>query len=109
MPTTIETTVFTFDELTEAARERARAWYRDGNLDYDWWSFVYDDFSAICAILGVELATRPVRLMGGGTRREPCVHGMGFRSQGDGACFQGRYVYAARSVARIKAHAQLEQ
>ncbi|WP_136661555.1 antitoxin of toxin-antitoxin stability system [Nitratireductor sp. XY-223] len=105
MPTTIKTTVFTFDELTEAVRERARAWYREGNLDYDWWSFVYDDFSTICAILGVELATRPVRLMGGGTRREPCIRFQGFGGQGDGASFEGMWIHVRGSVARIKAHA----
>ena len=35
MPTVIETTVFTFDELTEAAKERAREWYREGQRGED--------------------------------------------------------------------------
>src|SRR3546814_12894488 len=47
MPTVIETTVFTFDELTDAAKERAREWYRISNLDYEWWDCTYDDFSTI--------------------------------------------------------------
>jgi hypothetical protein len=40
---TIEVKVFTFDELSEAAKEKAREWYRNGALDYDWWLFTYDD------------------------------------------------------------------
>ncbi|MDF1719252.1 MAG: antitoxin of toxin-antitoxin stability system [Minwuia sp.] len=105
MPTVIETTVFTFDELSGAAKERAREWYREGNLDYEWWDCTYDDFSTICKILGVELKAHPVRLMGGGTRQKPCIQFRGFWSQGDGASFEGRLTYAKGSVARIKAYA----
>lgn len=105
MPTVIETTVFTFDELSDAAKERAREWYREGNLDYDWWDCTYDDFSAICEILGVELATHPVRLMGGGTRQKTCIQFRGFWSQGDGASFEGRLTYAKGCVAKIKDYA----
>src|SRR3546814_448929 len=90
MPTVIETTVFTFDELTDAAKERAREWYRISNLEYEWWDCTYDDFSTICEILGVELKTHPIRLMGGGTRQKPCIQFRGFWSQGDGASFEGR-------------------
>lgn len=105
MPTVIETTVFTFDELTDAAKECAREWHRISNLDYDWWDCTYDDFSTICEILGVELATDPIRLMGGGTRQKPCIQFRGFWSQGDGASFEGRWRYAKGSVAKIKAYA----
>lgn len=105
MPTVIETTVFTFDELTDAAKGCAREWYREGNLDYDWWDCTYDDFSTICEILGVELKAHPVRLMGGGTRQKPRIQFRGFWSQGDGASFEGRLSYAKGSLARIKAYA----
>lgn len=105
MPTIIETTIFTFDELSDAAKECAREWYRNGNLDYDWWDCTYEDFSTICEILGVELATHPVRLMGGGTRQKPCIQFRGFWSQGDGASFEGRLTYAKGCVAKIKAYA----
>lgn len=94
MPEVIETTVYRLDELCEAAKEKARAWYREGAFDHDWFEFVYDDFERICEILGVELKTRAVRLMGGGTRQKPCVWFSGFWSQGDGACFEGRYRHA---------------
>lgn len=109
MPTIVETEVFTFEELSDDARERARAWFRDGNLDYEWWDAVYDDFCTVCAIIGVELKTRAVRLMGGGTRRSPRIYFRGFWWQGDGASLEGRYAYARGSVARIIAHAPKDE
>lgn len=106
MPTVIKTKVFTFDELDEDAKTRARDWYREGALDYDWWDSTYDDFSGICKILGIDLKARPVRLMGGGTRQKPCIQFSGFCSQGDGASFEvDLYAYARNSIAQIKAHA----
>ena len=37
---TVETNVFTFDELTDRAKEKARAWYREGALDYEWYDSI---------------------------------------------------------------------
>ncbi len=39
----IETKVYTFDELNDKAKEKARDWYRKGALDYDWWDSTYED------------------------------------------------------------------
>lgn len=105
MPEIIHTTVYRLDEISAAANEQARAWFREGCLDDCWFEFVYDDFERICAILGVELDTRPVRLYGGGQRRKPSIWFSGFWSQGDGACFEGRYNYARDAVRRIREYA----
>ena len=78
MPEIIETTVYRLDELSGAAKERARAWYREGGFEYDWFESVYDDFERICAIIGVHLDTRDVRLYGGGTRQKPAIWFSGF-------------------------------
>jgi len=101
----IETTVYSLEELSEEAKEKARAWYLQGAFDHDWYCAVYEDFERICEILGVDLATVPVRLHGGGTRRKPCIWFSGFASQGDGACFEGDYSYAKRSDSLIRAYA----
>lgn len=93
MPEIIETIVYKFDELSERAKENARAWYRECGFDYDWHEFVFEDFGRICECLGVRLKTSPVRLVGGGTRNEPKIHFTGFWSQGDGASFQALYSY----------------
>lgn len=94
MPAIIETTIYQLGELAEEAKERARSWYRQHGFDYDWYDSVFEDFGRICALLGIDLRTRPVRLMGGGTRSEPCIFFSGFSSQGDGACFEGSWTYA---------------
>ncbi|HVH48376.1 MAG TPA: antitoxin of toxin-antitoxin stability system [Sphingomicrobium sp.] len=101
----IETTVYSLEELSEEAKEKARAWYLQGAFDHDWYCAVYEDFERICEILGVDLATVPVRLHGGGTRRKPCIWFSGFASQGDGACFEGDYSYVKRSASLIREYA----
>ncbi len=105
MPEIIETTVYRLDELSDAAKEKARAWYRQTGFDHDWFEFVYDDFGRICAILGIDLKVVPVRLYGGGTRQKPCIWFSGFWSQGDGACFEGRYHHAMGAARAIRDHA----
>lgn len=64
MPSIIETTVYSIDELPDAGKEKARGWYREGGLDYDWYDFVYEDFERVCAIFGISLDTVTVRLSG---------------------------------------------
>lgn len=105
MPEVIETTVYRLDELSEAAKEKARTWYREGGFDYDWYDAVYEDFQSIAEILGIRFRTRTVRLMGGGTRQDPCIWFRGFWSQGDGACYEGVWRYASGSAARLRAYA----
>ena len=89
MPEIICTTVYQFPELSDAAKEKARSWYRELGPHDDWWDAVYEDFERVCEILSIRLKTTPVRLMGGGTRAKPCIWFSGFWSQGDGACFEG--------------------
>ena len=105
MPQVIEITVYTIDELSDAAQEAARAWYRESCLDYEWYDFVYEDFGTICGILGLTLRTSPVRLYGGGTREKPHLWFRGFWSQGDGASFEGSYAHAKGAAKGIRAHA----
>jgi len=46
MPRIIETTVYELDELSEAAKEKARSWYREHGLLDEWHDFVFEDFCA---------------------------------------------------------------
>lgn len=105
MPEIICTTVYRIEELSDAAKSKAKTWYRELGPHDDWWDAVYEDFERVCDILGVNLKTKPVRLMGGGTRQKPCIWFSGFWSQGDGACFEAGVRYAKGSVAEIKAYA----
>jgi hypothetical protein len=108
MPEIIETTVYQLHELSDDAKEQARAWYREIGVDPDWYESVYEDFERVCAILGVELATRPVRLFGGGQRQKPCIWFSGFWSQGDGASFDGRFYHARGAAEEIRSYAPMD-
>lgn len=44
---TIQTTVFEYDELSDKAKDKARDWYRERALDYDWWDSIYEDAANI--------------------------------------------------------------
>lgn len=105
----IETTVYGLEELSDEAQEKARDWYRQGAFDDDWYWAVYSDFEQICDILGISLATVPVRLFGGGSRQKPCVWFSGFASQGDGACFEGDYSYSRGSARSIRGYAPKDE
>ena len=105
MPEVIEITVYRLDELSDAAKDKARAWYREGGFDYDWYDAVYEDFQQITEILGIDFKTRTARLIGGGSRQKPCIFFSGFWSQGDGACFEGSYSYRKNTSAAIRTYA----
>jgi hypothetical protein len=40
-------TAYTFDELNDDAKEKAREWYRSISPDYGWWECTYDDAANI--------------------------------------------------------------
>jgi hypothetical protein len=51
-----ETTVYQFDELSDTAKEKAREWYLDGGLDYEWWDGVCEDAARVgLAIKGFDI------------------------------------------------------
>ncbi|OHV80317.1 antitoxin of toxin-antitoxin stability system [Ensifer sp. LCM 4579] len=109
MPEVIETVAYRIDELSDSAKEKARAWYREGAFDYDWFDSAFDDFESICAILGIRLKTRHMRTASGSNSSKPCIWFSGFWSQGDGACFEGYYRYQRDSIRKIRTHAPLDK
>lgn len=100
MPITLTQTAYTYDELSDAAKEAARDWYRQGALAYDWWDSVYYDADQIAKILGIEIDRRG--------KYSPAIYFTGFYSQGDGACFEGSYEYAKGAHKRIREYAPLD-
>ncbi len=105
MPEVICTTVYQFPELSDAAKEKARSWYREFGPHDDWWDAVYEGFRAGLRNPRHPPENRSVRLMGGGTRAKPCIWFSGFWSQGDGACFEGYWSHAKGADARIRDYA----
>ncbi len=105
MPEVICTTVYQFPELSNAAKEKARSWYRDLGPHDDWWDAVYEDFERVCEILGIRLKITSVRLMGGGTRQKPCIWFSGFWSQGDGAAYECYWSHSKGTAVKIRDYA----
>lgn len=87
--TTIEK-VYTFDELSDGAKENARNWYRVDAFDCDWYEFVYDDAKKCAELIGIDIDE---------------IYFSGFSSQGGGACFNGQYRYKKGALKAIKEHA----
>jgi hypothetical protein len=86
-----ETKVYPFDELDDKAKDRAREWYREGALDYEWWDSTYDDAKTCLALAGFTVEE---------------IYFSGFSSQGDGACFKGSWSAAdTKPVKAMRQHA----
>lgn len=100
----ISTTVYTLDELSDAARENARDWYREHALNDDWYQNVFDEFCGICNILGVDIKLYRVPLLSGGSRQHHCIWFSGFCQQGSGAAFESDYTYQPQAVYRLREH-----
>lgn len=96
-----------FSELSESAKERARAWYRDGNLHYDWWDNVYEDAIRMAEIIGISVDYRYRAPSGPGRRsyEEPKIWFSGFCHQGSGACWEGSYSYAPGALKKLQSEA----
>lgn len=92
----VTTNVYKFEELDDRAKEKARDWYRQNALDYDWWDSVYEDAKQIGIILGIDMNHKG---------KDPCIWFSGFSSQGDGACFEGSYRYAKGASKEIRKYA----
>jgi hypothetical protein len=102
-------TIYTFDELSDAAKERARQWWREGHDQAEWWDAVYEEAARMADMLGIDLKQKPVKLMNGSTRYDPAIYFSGFSSQGDGACFEGTYRYQKGSVKAITTEAPTDE
>lgn len=99
---TEEIQIFTFDELSDSAKENAREWYRGLIETHHYAEFIYEDAERVAEILGIDFDQKRVPLMNGETRLEPKIWFSGFWSQGDGACFEGSYSYAKGAAKRIR-------
>ena len=89
MPTLVTTEIFKFNELSENAREKARAWYREGCCEDSFWSdSVITDVKEIGKLMGFDISK---------------VYFSGFNSQGDGAMFEGVFRSSEFEAGGIKA------
>ena len=107
MPVAVTHYLYKFEELSDRAKDKARSWYREGQLDYDWWDSVYEDALRMAEILGIEIDYRyhAPTSPGGNGYKEPKIWFSGFSSQGDGACWEGSYRYAKGALKKLQSEA----
>ena len=92
MPRTITKTetLFTFDELSDEAKEAARDRIREASSLCFSETIDFDDFNAVAETLGINVMN---------------TFYSGFWSQGDGACFEGSYSYKPGASKAIRDYA----
>lgn len=110
MPQTVTITsdAYSFDELSDAAKERARDWYRACIDEMDF-GFVIEDFVTVANLIGVSFKEHQVQLMSGKSRSEPNIYWSCSSCQGDGACFEGSWAYDATAVQTVRDHAPQDE
>lgn len=79
---------YAFHRLSEEAKDKVLERERESIVDFDWWENVYEDAKRMGALIGIEINE---------------ISFTGFWSQGDGACFNGRYSHKADAVKAITA------
>lgn len=87
---TITQNVFQFSELSEKSKAVARASYVESMLSDSWYEHVLSDAESVAHLLGFY---------------DFKVYFSGFYSQGDGACFTGRYSYEKGAPQKIASYA----
>lgn len=108
MPKAITLLLYTYSELDDAGKERARDWWISSMGTEDYADYTIKDAAEIAERLGVRLKTRPVKLIGGGTRHDACIWWSGFSCQGDGASFEGTFTSTGTALEQVKAHAPVD-
>ena len=87
----IETQVYQFSELSDAAKERARDWYRESDDFYP----EMEPYETAAKLLGITYnrCTRD---------KKTDIRWSGFCSQGDGASFSGSYSFAPNGAYDVR-------
>jgi hypothetical protein len=95
---------YTFDELSDEAKEYAREKEREAQTDDNYWSeYVIDDAVRMAELLGIEINTHYVNTRGNHGRHKPNIYWSGFWRQGDGASFEGCYNCRPGSIGGVLA------
>jgi hypothetical protein len=102
--------LYQYDELSDKAKARAVDTMREQAADDDWWyESVFDDAVEIAGLMGIEIEQRAVKFRDVVVGHKPAIFFSGFSSQGDGACFEGRYRYTKGSVKAVVEYAPKDE
>jgi hypothetical protein len=87
---TVTTNTYTFPELSDKAKDKARECYHNTYMsDEHWHEFIIDDAKEVGKLLGFDVER---------------IHFSGFSSQGDGASWAGGYEYAKGAPAAVASY-----
>jgi hypothetical protein len=112
MPRTLTETVYQFDELSDCAKENARAWYRESEArsgDHYWAEAVIEDADRMAEIMGITIHRRRVPLHGGGERQDPAIYWQLGYMQSDGVWIEADYRYVPGAHRKIREEAPKDQ
>lgn len=105
----IETKIYTYNELSDKAEEKARDWFRESSAGDEFGAdCVFEDAADIADMLGIDIRqTRIKRLADykGAPEYKPTIYYSGFSSQGDGACFEGTWRAKDVKLGKVQDHA----
>ncbi len=87
-----EYNVYSFNELSDKAKEKARDWFKNGQ-DFDA-DYILEDSKEIGKLMGISIDK---------------IYYTGFASQGDGACFTGKYSHVKGAVKKVKEYAPKDE
>ncbi len=100
-------TVYRFEALSDRAKDHARDWYRE-SVSHDFADCsaesVLDDVAHMADILGINLRTKSVKLMGGSTRQDHDIY-WAIECRNNGVSFAGSYFYKKGSVKTMASEA----
>ena len=104
------TPIYTYDELSDEAKEKARDWFRQFVFtdSFDW-EHVIEDACEIGDLMGLDLRQAKTRRQDGSFDWAPSIVFSGFWSQGDGAAFDATYRYKKGALAAVKKHAPKDE
>ena len=98
---TLVINAYAIDELAPGVLAKVIDRLRVDLVDDQWWDSVYDDADSIATILGITIDRRR-------TGRSPAIEFSGFWSQGDGACFTGRYRFSPNATKELRSYAPVD-
>jgi hypothetical protein len=104
-----EQTEFTFDELDESAKDKARDKVRYDNVNDEWWDFVYEDAVRMGALIGINISKTDHHRKGRKSHQSIDISFSGFCSQGDGASFEGDYWFVPDALLKVQAETSDEE
>ena len=98
---------YTFDQLSDKAKENARNENRDWNVEgIDWWDYTYEDAVRMGALLGIEIGTRQRKTT---VDIDIDISFSGFWSPDDHASFAGSYRRRPDAVKLVEAKCNDEE